>query len=177
MTVTVFNADTIPPTVSMTAPANNAAVAERSTFRPARLDASGVVGVQFCSMAPRSGAEDTVAPWNRLVRPASPTAPTLAARRFLTRPPIRRRRPRSCHDRKRRTVRRRHRFHGYIVRLRRSRRRHSQRHRAANRCSVCRSDKPDWRNNLTGVTGGSLTWQLVDARTRNLVRPRFGRSR
>ena len=56
--------DTIPPTVSMTAPANNATVFGSVTVSANASDNVGVVGVQFLLGGVPLGAEDTTAPYS-----------------------------------------------------------------------------------------------------------------
>ena len=56
--------DTIPPTVSMTAPANNATVSGSVTVSANASDNVGVVGVQFLLGGAPLGAEDTTAPYS-----------------------------------------------------------------------------------------------------------------
>ena len=57
--VTVNNADTTAPTVSITAPANNATVQNTVTVSANAADNVGVVGVQFKVDGTSVGAEDT----------------------------------------------------------------------------------------------------------------------
>ena len=68
VTVTVNNADTTAPTVSITAPANNATVLNTVTVSANASDNVGVAGVQFKVDGTNVGAEDTTAPssisWN-----------------------------------------------------------------------------------------------------------------
>ena len=56
--------DTMPPTVSMTAPANNATVSGSVTVSANASDNIGVVGVQFLLGGVPLGAEDTTAPYS-----------------------------------------------------------------------------------------------------------------
>jgi PKD repeat protein len=65
-TVVVNNAppDTTPPTVSMTAPANNSTVSGSVTVSANANDNTGVVGVQFLLGGVPLGAEDTTAPYS-----------------------------------------------------------------------------------------------------------------
>jgi hypothetical protein len=64
VTVTVFNVDTTPPTVSMTAPASGAAVYGTAvTVSATASDNNGVVGVQFLLDGAPLGPEVTVAPY------------------------------------------------------------------------------------------------------------------
>ena len=56
--------DTVPPTVSMTAPANNATVSGSVTVSANASDNVGVVGVQFLLGGVPLGAEDTTAPYS-----------------------------------------------------------------------------------------------------------------
>jgi hypothetical protein len=63
VTVTVFNPDTIPPTVSMTAPAAGATVIGTVTVSATASDANGVVGLQFLLDGAALGAELTAAPY------------------------------------------------------------------------------------------------------------------
>ncbi len=67
ITITVNNQppDTTPPTVSMTAPANNASVSGASVTVSANTsDNVGVVGVQFILDSSNLGAEDTTSPYS-----------------------------------------------------------------------------------------------------------------
>src|SRR5438067_6797578 len=64
VTVTVFNPDTTPPTVSMTAPAAGAIVAGNAVpVSATATDNNGVVGVQFLLDGATLGAEVTAAPY------------------------------------------------------------------------------------------------------------------
>jgi hypothetical protein len=63
VSVTVFNVDTIPPTVSMTAPANGTAVYGTVNVSATASDNNGVVGVQFLLDGASLGAEVTAAPY------------------------------------------------------------------------------------------------------------------
>jgi len=63
-TVTVNNADTTAPTVSITAPSNNARVANTVTVSANASDNVGVVAVQFKVDGANIGAEDTTAPYS-----------------------------------------------------------------------------------------------------------------
>ena len=64
VTVTVFNPDTTPPTVSMTAPAAGAAVAGTNvTVSATASDANGVVGLQFLLDGASLGTELTTPPY------------------------------------------------------------------------------------------------------------------
>ena len=62
--VTVSNADTTAPTVSITAPANNATVQNTVTVSANAADNVGVVGVQFKVDGTSVGAEDLTAPYS-----------------------------------------------------------------------------------------------------------------
>ncbi len=62
--VTVQNADTTAPTVSLTAPANGATVSGSVTVSADASDNVGVVGVQFLLDGVNLGAEDTTAPYS-----------------------------------------------------------------------------------------------------------------
>ena len=64
VTVTVSNADTTAPTVSITAPANNATVLNTVTVSANASDNVGVAGVQFKVDGTNVGAEDTTAPYS-----------------------------------------------------------------------------------------------------------------
>jgi hypothetical protein len=66
VSVTVANgaADTTPPTVAMTAPANNATVSATATVSANAADAVGVVGVQFRIDGTALGTEDLTAPYS-----------------------------------------------------------------------------------------------------------------
>ena len=64
VTVTVNNADTTAPTVSITAPANNATVLNTVTVSANASDNVGVAGVQFKVDGTNVGAEDTTAPYS-----------------------------------------------------------------------------------------------------------------
>ena len=66
VTVTVSNssADTTPPTVSMTAPANGATVSGSVTVSANASDNVGVAGVQFQLDGANLGAEDTTSPYS-----------------------------------------------------------------------------------------------------------------
>ena len=64
VTVTVNNADTTAPTVSITAPSNNARVANTVTVSANASDNVGVVAVQFKVDGANIGAEDTTAPYS-----------------------------------------------------------------------------------------------------------------
>src|SRR5438445_5455982 len=79
--VSVTVADTTPPTVSITAPANGATVFGTVTVSATASDNAGVVGVQFKLDGMNLGAEVTAAPyatsWNTAV--TSPGAHTLTA--------------------------------------------------------------------------------------------------
>ena len=62
--VTVQNADSTPPTVAVTAPANNATVAGSVAVTATAGDNIGVVGVQFKVDGNDVGAEDTTSPFS-----------------------------------------------------------------------------------------------------------------
>jgi hypothetical protein len=62
--VTVANADTTPPTVSLTAPANNATLTNTVTFSANASDNIGVFGVQFLLDGNPLGDEDLTAPYS-----------------------------------------------------------------------------------------------------------------
>jgi hypothetical protein len=62
--VTVNNVDTVFPTVSLTAPANNASVNGPVTLSATASDNIGVLGVQFLIDGSPVGAEDTTAPYS-----------------------------------------------------------------------------------------------------------------
>ncbi len=62
--MTASSADTTPPTVSMTAPANNATVSGNVTASASASDDVGVAGVQFLLDGASLGAEDTSAPYS-----------------------------------------------------------------------------------------------------------------
>ena len=64
VTVTVNNADTTAPTVSITAPSNNAREANTVTVSANASDNVGVVAVQFKVDGTNIGAEDTTAPYS-----------------------------------------------------------------------------------------------------------------
>src|SRR5262249_54249886 len=65
VSVTVFNPDTFPPTVSITAPASGAAVAGTAvTVTADATDNNGVVGVQFLLDGASLGTEQTTAPYS-----------------------------------------------------------------------------------------------------------------
>ena len=64
VTVTVNNADTTAPTVSITAPSNNARVANTVTVSANASDNVGVVAVQFKVDGTNIGAEVTTAPYS-----------------------------------------------------------------------------------------------------------------
>jgi hypothetical protein len=66
VSVTVTNSapDTTPPTVSITAPANNATVSGTVTVSANATDATGVVGVQFRIDGTALGTEDLMAPYS-----------------------------------------------------------------------------------------------------------------
>ena len=64
VTVTVQNADTGAPTVSMTSPANGATVSGTITATATASDNNGVVGVQFKADGIDIGPEDTTAPYS-----------------------------------------------------------------------------------------------------------------
>jgi hypothetical protein len=80
--VTVQNADTTLPSVSLTAPANGATVSGTVTISATASDNVGVVGVQFLLDGANLGAEDTSSPysvsWN--TAGVTPGAHTLTAR-------------------------------------------------------------------------------------------------
>ena len=63
VTVTVSN-DTVPPTVSMTAPSSGATVPGTITVSASASDNVGVAGVQFRLDGAPLGAEDTTAPYS-----------------------------------------------------------------------------------------------------------------
>ena len=63
MTVTVTNVNQ-PPTVSVTAPANNATVSGTVTVRASASDDTGVAGVQFKLDGVNLGSEDTTSPYS-----------------------------------------------------------------------------------------------------------------
>jgi hypothetical protein len=73
ITVSVFNPDTFPPTVSMTAPANGAVVAGNITLSANATDNNGVVGLQFLLDGANLGAELTTGPYS-VVWNSTPTA-------------------------------------------------------------------------------------------------------
>ncbi|HEY6414592.1 MAG TPA: Ig-like domain-containing protein [Acidimicrobiales bacterium] len=64
ITVTVNNADTTPPTVSVTSPANGATVSGTITVTANASDNRGVVGVRFRLNGVNLGAEDTTNPYS-----------------------------------------------------------------------------------------------------------------
>src|SRR5438445_603233 len=64
VTVTVSNADTTPPTVSITAPASGATVSGSITVSASASDNVGVAGVQFLVDGANQGAEDTSSPYS-----------------------------------------------------------------------------------------------------------------
>ena len=64
LNVTTPAADTTPPTVSLTAPADGATVSGTVTLTSTASDASGVAGVQFLLDGNPLGAEDTSAPYS-----------------------------------------------------------------------------------------------------------------
>jgi hypothetical protein len=64
VSVTVNNPDSVPPTVSITAPANNATVSGTVSVTATAADNVGVVGVQFKQGATNIGSEDTTAPYS-----------------------------------------------------------------------------------------------------------------
>ncbi|HKY31067.1 MAG TPA: Ig-like domain-containing protein [Candidatus Polarisedimenticolia bacterium] len=64
VSVTVNNADTTLPTVSLTAPAGGATVAGTVTVSASASDNVGVAGVQFRLDGANLGAEDTSSPWS-----------------------------------------------------------------------------------------------------------------
>jgi len=63
VSVTVDNTDGTPPTVSVTAPANNATVSGTVTLTATASDNVGVVGVRFRVNGADVGSEDTTAPY------------------------------------------------------------------------------------------------------------------
>src|SRR5207249_2622484 len=66
VTVTVNNADTTPPTVSVTAPANGATVSGSAvTISATASDNVGVAGVQFKLDGANFGTEDTATPYTK----------------------------------------------------------------------------------------------------------------
>ena len=64
ISITVNNGDTISPTVSLTAPANNATVSGTITVSANASDNVGVVGVQFYLDGNALGSEDTSSPYS-----------------------------------------------------------------------------------------------------------------
>jgi len=82
VTITVANGDSVPPTVSLTAPVNGSTVAGSISVMASAADNVGVAGVQFLLDGAALGAEVTVSPytmtWNTTA--ASNGAHTLAAR-------------------------------------------------------------------------------------------------
>jgi hypothetical protein len=68
VTVTVNNADTTPPTVSLTAPANGAKVVGALTVKASASDNVGVAGVTFLRNGVALGPEDTSAPYSIIVQ-------------------------------------------------------------------------------------------------------------
>src|SRR5439155_21844410 len=62
--VTVANADTIQPTVSIASPLNGATVSAAVTVTATASDNVGVAGVQFKLDGANLGAEDTAAPYS-----------------------------------------------------------------------------------------------------------------
>src|SRR5205823_4956772 len=64
VSVTVANADTTPPAVSLTAPADGATVSGSVSVAASASDNVGVVGVQFQLDGTPLGAEDTTSPFS-----------------------------------------------------------------------------------------------------------------
>src|SRR5204863_494655 len=64
VTVTVSNADTTPPTVTITSPANGATVSNTITVTATASDNVVVAGVQFMVDGVNLGAEDTTSPYS-----------------------------------------------------------------------------------------------------------------
>src|SRR5207244_13172565 len=64
VTVTVSNADTTPPTVSLTAPGNGATVSGTTTVSASASDNVGAAGVQFLVDGSNLGSEDTASPYS-----------------------------------------------------------------------------------------------------------------
>src|SRR5439155_4864039 len=64
VTVTVNNPDTTPPSVSISAPSNNATVSGTITVSATANDNIGVAGVQFLLDGNNLGAEDSTAPYS-----------------------------------------------------------------------------------------------------------------
>src|SRR6266581_1851180 len=64
VTVTVSNADTTPPSVSITAPASGATVSGSVTVSASASDNVGVAGVQFLVDGANLGSEDTSSPYS-----------------------------------------------------------------------------------------------------------------
>src|SRR5206468_12630419 len=62
--VTVSNADTTPPSVSISAPASGATVSGSVTVSASASDNIGVAGVQFLVDGANLGAEDTSSPYS-----------------------------------------------------------------------------------------------------------------
>src|SRR5262249_38277483 len=82
VSVTVSNVDTTPPTVSLTAPADNATVGGTVSVSATASDNVGVVGIQFLLDGNALGNEDTTSPysvnWDTLT--ATNSTHTLTAR-------------------------------------------------------------------------------------------------
>jgi len=69
--VLIAAADSTPPTVSITSPANNASVSGTINIQASASDNVGVVGVQFKVDGANTGEEDTVAPYSYSLNTAS----------------------------------------------------------------------------------------------------------
>src|SRR4029077_13319915 len=63
VTVNVFNADVVPPTVSISSPLNTATVRGAVTVQAAASDNQGIAGVQFLIDGASYGAELTTPPY------------------------------------------------------------------------------------------------------------------